>query len=345
VITAVALAAPAALALALAGCSSSGPLPDPTSTRPSAPATPLARALATVRVSGSAPDVQFGRPAEVLRITGGAVSGPYSAAVGYGTGDLAQYARITSDVLGFDPMQAAYAVTAGSPPRSGTLLAGMPSLSAVATKAKALKATTSAQGRQTVYRCRPDYRISATDALGKAFGGGLSPNVLSVSGSDLRVAQAAAGLAAVSGGAHTLADDADYRALADCLGDPLAAELTTDPPVDPHLPASAAATTTPARSVRAVGVGLSGSKGARPADRMCVAADSAGHAARLAATIRAALARGRSTATGQPWKELLTAVSVSTSGSVVAVSARAASGPGGVLLQALQRGDLPGLTG
>jgi len=330
------LTATLAVGVALSACSSSG-------SGPSVPSSDLGKALAQVTAGKSLPDIEFGRPAAILTADGGKQTGPYSRAGGYGTGELASYATITPGALGFNALQATWAVTAGEPPRSGTLLAGLPSLSSVGAKSTALGATKHTSGSQTVYRFRADNAVSLSDRLAKAFSGGLSPNVLSVDGSDLRVARAVAGLDLVSGGDPTLAGDKAYTALARCLDDPLAAMLTASIPKPTRQ--TPATTTPPTPGVRAVAVGLSGSQGVRPTEQLCVAADTGKHATDIAASIRKALASGRSHQANEPWTDLLSNVSVSTSGSLVTVTAHPKQSVGGVLLTALANADLPGLSG
>ena len=310
---------------------------------------PLESALGQIRFSsGTAPDVEFGRPAAAVAANGGTTAlGSYSQVAGLGAGDLVQFSQVLPKVLGFDPLRATYAVTAGQPPNSGTLLAGLPSVAGVKTLATALGATATKSGSSSTYRFRPDRRISVDDKLSKALPGSLGPDVIRTTGSDLRYAQSTAGLDLTSASGKTLAGFAPYQAVASCLHDPLGGYLAHAVPAlhsvqDPSQRSSA----TPTAGITAVGVGVGGARGSTPQERLCVAADTAAHATTIAAAITKALASGSSTVSNTRWSTMFTDTSVERTGTTVTMTAHPGQqGSSGVLLASYLRGDLPGLVG
>src|SRR5262245_9200477 len=66
--------------------------------------------------------VEFGRVADA---NAAGQDDPYRNVAGFGLGTLAAVHTLIPAALGFEPMTAGYAVTAGRPPEQGTLLAGV----------------------------------------------------------------------------------------------------------------------------------------------------------------------------------------------------------------------------
>jgi hypothetical protein len=337
------LAPVAVLALtasAVSACGSSGPAGSTGGN------SALARALRTVADTPATRHyVEFGQPAGLLRANGGtSPKGAYAHVLDAGASDLHGQDAAVQRVLGFDINAAHYAVAAGNPPHRGVLLAGA-ARPATAAKLTGLGATKSSTDSGTVYRFRPDAKVSTSDKLAKALPGATSAlDVLRIDGADVRFGASASDVDTTRAASPGLLGYRPFADVAGCLGDPLAAVLTDRVP---H--ASAARSGHPAATrsvgVQAIGVALSGARGQSPTEQLCISADSDQHASAIASAVRAAVGNGRSLAANQPWSTLLDHASVAVHGSTVALTARPAQGEAGVLIQSLIAADLPGVSG
>jgi hypothetical protein len=299
---------------------------------------PLAIALDKVRDSPTTrTEVQFGQPAAALKANDGKLAGgSYGTAIGYGLGVLAPVLALSNHAFGFDADRAQYAITAGQPPHAATLVSGL-HLGTTPAKLRALGATHS--GR--TFRFAPDNKVLLNSRLLAAVPGLTSGfNVVELNRADLRFGADSASLAATNATSSGLMTYHPMAAVASCLGTPLAADIVNKIPTA-H--GQSRATQQPTAGLQLVGVGLSGKMGATPTEELCVNADSAQHANQIAAAMRAALRNGSSQATNQRWNALLISPSVQVHDSTVSLTAHPASGTGGILLQALTQGDLPGV--
>lgn len=311
------------------------------------PNTTLGKALSRVQNTADTRHyVEFGRPADSLRANGTAFAdGGYRLAVGQGLGLLLRVSKLVQEKLGFDPLSADYAITAGRPPSTGGLISGV-NLGGTGPRLEALGGKQIDGARGTTYRFRPDHRIGYDDKLGRAFAGVPTDlNVVQIDGSTFRRGSGKAEVELTDASGSSLLDDGAMRSVAGCLGEPLAAVLTDQLPTPPaRLPAQRQPR--PITGLQTIGVGLSGKRGAQPLEQLCVVADSPARAKAIGTRIENALANSVSVRANVRWSQLLERSKVTTTGSVVNVTAYARGQQrGGLLLQALPAGDLPGLSG
>lgn len=316
-----------AAAVLLAGCSSS-------SHHSSTARTPLRDALNRIPANDNTRAwVEFGRPKALLAANGGSPARvPYGNAFGYGMSDLAGYATLLPPLVGFDPSTADVAVSAGRPPtHAGWLIGGVD-----AAKVEQALTKLGAKKDGATLRLAPDNQISLDGPLSSRLQApAIMLNVVSTGDGSLRYGPSTASLDLVGTSKEpTLGSDDTVTAVADCLGDPLAAILTDQP--------SAKSTTH-----REIGIGVSGTSSADAAEQLCVATGSSDAAAAMKTRLQNELMSGRSQRTGSPWSDLLTGVSVEVlAGNVVRATAHPPQGrSAGTLPNALENGDLATLIG
>ena len=320
----------------LAGCSSStsGTEDHSSSAQPAGPPGSLAGALAHVAADDNTRAwVEYGRPKAILAVNGGsAATGTYGGVSGYGFSDLATYAKLLPPLTGFDATTADEALTAGQPPaHAGWLTGGVD-----ATKVEQALTKLGAKKDGAMLRLGADNELNLDSALSKALQGPMAMlNVVSTSGNSLRYGTggAAVDLVGEPKGA-TLDTDATVKAVAACLGDPLAAVLT-DQPSGPSGPR------------RELGLAVTGTSSGDATEELCIATGSAGDAAAMKTRLQDGLESGKSQRSNEPWSQQLTGASVEIrDGNVVRATAHSVAGrPAGTLLRALQTKDLGSLIG
>lgn len=270
-ISRLARAALAAVLIAIvAGCSGGGP-----------GGTSLQAALA--RVSDTANNrsfISYDDTAELVGLVGKNPAAPasgYGPLRGMGAGDLLSYEAELPEA-GISLFNEDYAITAGSPPSTLTLIAGGQDASAVTQRLTKL-GFKKAQDGTLASPTPPDLALYPP-----------SMSRVKASQSDVLAASPGASLSqAGSPSGATLADDAAIKALAACLGNVAAALMVS----------GSAANVTAKPTEIAVGVSQPASASATPHVVVCVSWPTATAAAAYAANVRKALATGSSLATGR----------------------------------------------
>lgn len=307
----------------LAACSSSS-----SSSAGGTPGT-LRRVLDHVRATASTRQVlMYSQPAATLEANGGKLIAPaYLRAVGWAD-PLTVSSALVQDAMGFDPNTAKIAVNVGNPPLSPTWLIGL-------AHAPDPQLLTKLGGKKSgsTYRFAADNAVNLDSPLARAVPSArVGLNVLAVDGTSVRFGASSAALAVLSPKSASLGDDKAEASIAECLGNPLAAQITN-------------AVRSPALSgFTTVGVGVASGAGNMPTDELCVAASTDADASHIASTVRNALSKG-SSHNGQRWSALLKDAKVSVDGTTVKLTAAPADGHGGLLLVAVQQQDLPGFSG
>lgn len=264
--------------------------------------------------------VEFGQVATVLGINGGTSgTGPAEEYLGVGDSSLAA-TGVTASVLGFDPLKVTAAVSVGMLPAQTTALYGTFDASAIGKKltGDGFKQK-GAAGGGTLYALAADNQISVNNPTGDP-----QFNVVDVSAGRIVYGGSTANvdaLAAFTGNAP-LSSNTDISALASCLGDSKAAEIT-------QLTQSAGSPL--------VGVGLTGGSSSDLGEEICVLAKDSATANAIGAGFAQKIRSGRSIRANEPWSQLLAdpqSSVVSSSPAVVRLSAKpAAGGRAGILLR------------
>jgi hypothetical protein len=253
-------------------------------------------------------------------------SAGYSSLIGQGTGNLITFAPIIQSDAGINVLGEQYAISAGLPPASVGLLVGGQNAAAVSGKL-------TAQGWKRKGQLLVMLPLNLSNKLDGETTGALSQ--VQMTGSDIVYGQPQANLSlAGSPGGQTLAQDPLISALANCLGDVVAADITAKYPFG-ALPPTAVA----------VGVGRPSSNTAVPHGVLCVAWPSSAAASQYAAALRKALSTGVSARTNQQWSTMLHDASVTAIGGSQNVVQLRAQTPQDVriVFDMLLSADLPGL--
>jgi hypothetical protein len=126
--------------------------------------------------------------------------------------------------LGFDYMQGARSISIGLPPRRAFRLDGVAAAPVAATLRRGRVRTVGDAEGHAIFARMPENKIDIDDPLGQA---GIlnAANRISAEGRTVAMASEDAQVTAVLGAGRTLADEPEYRAAADCLGDVVSAEI------------------------------------------------------------------------------------------------------------------------
>jgi hypothetical protein len=250
----------------------------------------------------------------------------FSALIGHGTGNLVDFFQILPTEAGISLLDEKYAISAGLPPASVGLLAGGQNAAAVSSKL-------TAQGWKRKGQLLVMLPLNLSNKLDGETTGVLSQ--VQTTGSDLVYGLPQANLSmAGSPSGQTLAQDPLIGALANCLGDVVAADITAKYPFGAQPPTAVA-----------VGVSRPASNSAVPHGVVCVAWPSSASASQYSAALRKALSSGYSVRSRQRWSAILHKASVTTIGGSQNVVQLQAQTPQNVLtvFDMLVSADLPGL--
>ncbi|MFL6127078.1 hypothetical protein [Actinophytocola sp.] len=203
--------------LVLAGCSDDG-------TDDSGLLGALGRVRATVQTRMA---VEYGRPARVRELVD-QHGNRYRALVGMGYSSVASYSLTVKDALDLDLGGFDEAILAGAPPKQATVLLGQYDVSAVDGKLRDLHVDGKAGDGGTRWRAADDYEINLEDGPFADVAPLAQFNDIRTGVGSFAFAPAAAGIDWVTEpGDTTLADDDVLGPLARCLGDVVAAQLSS----------------------------------------------------------------------------------------------------------------------
>ncbi|MFI6350170.1 hypothetical protein [Streptomyces sp. NPDC050560] len=192
-------------------------------------------------------------------------------------------------------------------------------------------------GPLTVWRLAADDAVAKNGDIAQLSRGSADFNVIAVGKDTVVRAQSAAAakdLAADNKG-DTLARDPEVRAVADCLGTPLAATFS-----DRHITAGGAS---PKPADFTTGAGVTGSDPKKLTQVACRTTGSAAEAKRTATALRTELAHGTTRLSRLPWNTMLADAKVSVvAGTTVKVTATSKKSPQ-VVLEMMRSGDLSDL--
>ncbi|MFI6985714.1 hypothetical protein ACIBSV_45125 [Embleya sp. NPDC050154] len=256
---------------------------------------------------------EYGDTAAISKANGGGdFAGPYGPLIGTGYPDLAAMRDQVAPALGFDPTKAHEAWSAGRPPYQGGVFVGGFDKGTVLGKLRELGGKPE-PAEPSVQRLRPDNELSLDDTLAQKLPLGINHfNVIRVT--DKQIGYGSTGRGADLGrGGTMLGADPVVRALANCLGKPLAAVIT-----------DRVAGGERANGPR-IAVGVSGKAGVPGTDVMCVATGSEPAARAEADRLRTVFTGGGKTAQGVPWSTVLADVRAEVvETNVVKITARSA---------------------
>jgi hypothetical protein len=276
----------ALLAGALGGCSSGG----------ASGGDSLDAALTHVAdTAATRSQIAYDHTAELVRLSGtGLRTTPKGFGVlrGWGASPLAEFLAVLTGDTGISLLKGDYAITAGSPPRMVTLVSGGQSGSLVTSHLTKLGWKQNG-GMLTA----PPFNSGGSQ---KAAQYSLSLHVVRTTGSDVTVGGSGANLSQI-GTPHgpTLASNPVVKALANCLGDVVAAQIGVGGNLGGGHPVAVA-----------VGIRTPSSNTVTPHAIACVAWSSQAGATKYMADARKALSSGLSVATNQPFSVLLSHPSV-----------------------------------
>ena len=314
-----------ATAVAVAGCSSGS------GGAGGSAGTGLDVALASVADTAAArAGVSYDDTAELVRLSGASLGATKGFALlrGWGSSVMDLAVQLPGDT-GISVLAEDYAISAGNPPRMVTLLHGGQSASLVNSRLAKLGWK---QGNGALVGPSLDGAGSQQTAMYI-----VPMHLVRADGADVWLGESGVGvgqLGAPSG--STLASDPLISALANCLGDVVAAQIQVGGALGGDGPAAVA-----------IGVRTPASNTATPHAVACVAWSSQAAAASYAADARKALTHGRSLATDQPYAALLANPSVTTIGGGKHIVQWQADTPGRAdqVFQMEEDLDLPALPG
>jgi hypothetical protein len=263
--------------------------------------------LGSVRATDeTAVAVEYGEPA---RIAG--LGERFQALQGYGFGTIAASSRLVEGALGVDPSGFDQGIVAGQAPDWGAVLLGDYDLERVDGRLSDLGIDHSSSNGATVWVSAEDNEIHLSDGPFTGVVPTSEFNVVRTAAGSFAFAPASRGVEWVTEpGDRTLADDEKVAALADCLGDVIAARID--------------------ERERAAGVTAEG------AEVLCLSGDKA--------KVEQAL-RGDVPSTREPWDELLSGASVEQDAALVRVTTPGRDGePVGRVLRTMVTGDARALT-
>lgn len=287
-------------------------------------ATKLVAALATVRATDeTAVLVEYGDVAAVRELQA-ADRQRFRALEGYGYSDLAGQAPVLAERVGFDPRRASEAVRVGTPPKWAGVLRMPVDVARVNSEFERLGAKRADEAGATTWITAEDDQVDLAGPVAE-LGIVSGFNRVRVAADSIAFAPSGAALArVVEPGGSTLAQEAAVLAPAACLGDVVAAVITTRP------------------SPIAVGVRASGD---RVEEVVCVPS---GAPAELRDRVRARLDDVRPER-GPVWSTVLRDAEAEVPGDQAGVvRVVVPAGPGatvGRVFQSLQRNELPALFG
>jgi hypothetical protein len=126
--------------------------------------------------------------------------------------------------LGFDYLRGTRAISIGEPPRRAFRLDGVAAAPVAAALRRGRVQTVGDARGHTIFARRPEGKMDIEDPLTEA--GILNvANRIAAAGRTVAMAAEDAQVTAVLGGGRTLADEPEYQATADCLGDVVSAEI------------------------------------------------------------------------------------------------------------------------
>lgn len=150
-------------------------------------------------------------------------------AIGFGFGALGSSARLLPERTGIDVFGAVRAVSLGNPPNTAIRIDGKQDAAAIRTKLTALGAKPRTIGGQQGLTLAADGAIDPDSALTSELGLLNQLNQVVVTDSVLVSGASADPVASALGGSPSLAADPDHAAIAECLGDVVAAAVTAPP--------------------------------------------------------------------------------------------------------------------
>ncbi|GHJ41768.1 hypothetical protein [Streptomyces sp. TS71-3] len=301
--------------------------------------TPLVRELDQVRsTDASRAWTTYGDLAAQRALGGGQPAAALAAMWSYGWATTQARDAQAKAGLSLDGSTAGQVLEVGDSHGSGRFEGGMDT-AAVVSAAKAMGARKDGSaGPLALWRLADDGKAQRSGKLAELSRGTADFNVLAVGGHTLVRAgsRADAEMLSADGKGDTLARDPEFRAVADCLGRPLAATLT-----DQHM-AMGAASPEPAGFVS--GAGVVGGSPTALTQVACRTAPSEDEAEKAARAIRDRLAHGRTRLSGLRWSDLLSGAraTVTGGGRVVRVTATSEKSPE-LMLEMLLSGDLSDL--
>ncbi len=330
-------------AVTTAGCGSSGGGDDDADGKAppvGAHAAPLVKELDRIRnTSASRAWTTYGDLAAQRALGGGTVPTQLQVMSGYGWPTTAERDASVQQDLALNGSKADQVAEVGEEHGAGRFDGGIDT-AAILAKAKKLGAKQDGKaGPLTVWRLAPDNETMTTKELVELSRGTADFNVLAADKDALVRAPSGAVARALSadGAKDTLAKDAKFRAVADCLGRPLAATFT-----DVHI---ATASSSPAPAGFVTGAGVTGTSATHLTQVACRSTASKDEAEKVAAAVRKELAHGKTRLSGLPWNGMLADAKVTvTGGSAHVVKVTGTSKKSSQLvLEMLRAGDLSDL--
>jgi hypothetical protein len=270
--------------------------------------------------------VLYDDTAALVKLAGKRLGTGYGPLAGTGAGGLQSYFAVIQGQAGLRPLDEHYAISAGSPPAAVGILVG-------GQNADQVTRGLTRQGWKRDGARLVMLPLNLSNPLDGETAGWLSQ--VQPTGSDVIYGQPQADLRQAGAPAGpTLAQNPQISALANCLGDVVAAAIlavyNTGAAVKPAV---------------AVGVSRPASNAAVPHAVACVAWPSSDAASRYAANLRQALASGKSLASNQPWSAIVRRASVTIVGggqNVVEWQAQTPRSPL-IVFQMIFNKDLPAL--
>ena len=272
--------------------------------------------------------IYFDDTAELYRLTGPSpdYGKGFGVLIGWGASSITEYALSLPADTGIDLFKESFAITAGSPPATLTLIDGGQDASLVTS-------------RMTRLGWKPGGGALAAPSPAAAWVNGINyalpMTTVRADGANAAFGGAGAELSQIgSPTGATLASDPEVSALASCLGTVVAAEFSADHEVGGKRPAALAA-----------GVRTPASGTDTPRAVACVEWPTEDAASQYAAALRRALSTGKSV-TGEPYATLLTQSNVTAIGGQLHIVQWTASTPARAdqVFQLLEDSDLPGLS-
>jgi hypothetical protein len=307
------------LTCALASCSSGGATGD----------TGLDKALSQVADTASTrTQISYDDTAKLVQLAGAGVGNPdgFAPLRGWGAASISQLVYTVVSDTGVNVLNEDYSISAGSPPHTVTLLHGGQNASQVTDRLTKL-----------------GWKNNGGTLTGPALASGsrtanlyaLIMHLVKPSGSDLTLGAARANLSQIgSPSGKTLADDPLVSALANCLGDVVAAQIGIGGNLGGKKPAGVA-----------IGVRTPASKSATPRAVACVAWPTQAEATGFESNVRKALSHGLSPTANKPFSSLFGHPAVTSIGGSQNVIQWQADTPGRALLifEMYESVDLPAL--
>lgn len=255
----------------------------------------------------------------------------FLAVSGFGMGNLRNYYQLVSQDLGFDPLAAREAITAGSPPDWSAIIWGDYDVTAVNKHFTDLGVPRADDGDVTTWTSSADGSIKLDSPLVTMAGPNTLNNVRTAPGSFAFSPKQNTLTWVTDPGDDTLAGDPAMKSLAGCLGDVMAAVITKSE-----------------NSPETVAVGVRAPSATDVTDVICVAPGTRDPAS-IRGHVSNELANGQSPQANRPWSDLLPQAKVEVSGfpepAVRITSTPGTGNPPGRPIQMLNNRDLDALLG